>query len=103
MTTNATALVPLAGVSEGGPDFVAARRPDGCACTGGQGRQRIAALSVWAALIAKTAIVSGPPTRTSGVRGVSPREGAGCAPDTLAVFAIGRASGGVRGAYPGTT
>jgi maltokinase len=35
-----------------------------------------------------------------GVRGVSPREGAGGAPDTVAGSAIGRASGGVRGVVP---
>ena len=36
-----------------------------------------------------------------GYGGSSPREKAGCAPDTMAVFAIGRAPGGVRGASPG--
>ena len=35
-----------------------------------------------------------------GVRGVLPWEKAGYAPDTMAGFAIGRASGGARGVAP---
>src|ERR1700752_3999673 len=42
----------------------------------------------------------GPPQPGSGGCRGCPLKGAGCAPDTMAVFAIGRASGGVRGVVP---